>query len=203
MAAILSNLPRTVLLSFGLAGAVFLLYALWTGFAGAVFWPFLFRWLHVVAAMMWVGLLYYFNFVQIVAMPAMPDELKPAIGRHIAPRALFWFRWAAVATLLSGLILAVLNGYLLETLTLGIASPGGAFSSFSHTLLGIGMWLGLIMAFNVWALIWPAQKKVLGLVPAEAAEKQRAARRAMLVSRGNTVLSLPMLFCMVGAQNLG
>lgn len=202
MAVLLTNLSRTLLLSAALTLLLVLLYAVWPGFAGAAFWPFFFRWLHVLSALMWVGLLYYFNFVQVIAMPAIPDEQKPAISKHIAPRALFWFRWAAVATVLSGLILAHLNGYMVETLSLGLASPGGAFTLFGHTLLGIGMWLGLIMALNVWLVIWPCQKKALGLVPADAATRQKAARRALLFSRANTALSLPMLFGMVGAQNL-
>ena len=200
MAALLTSLPRTLLFSAALALLLVVLYAAWPGFAGTAFWPFLLRWLHVLSALMWVGLLYYFNFVQVVAMPAIPDEQKPAVTRHIAPRALFWFRWAAVATVATGLILAHLNGYLLATLSLGFAAPGGPL--FGHSLLGIGMWLGLVMAFNVWVVIWPCQKRALGLVPAAPAEKQRAARRALVFSRLNTALSLPMLFGMVGAQNL-
>ena len=200
MAALLTSLSRTLLLSAALALLLVLLYAAWPGFAGAAFWPFLCRWLHVLSALMWVGLLYYFNFVQVVAMPKIPDEQKPAVTRHIAPRALFWFRWAAVATVATGLVLAHLNGYMLETLSLGFAAEGGPF--FGHTLLGIGMWLGLVMAANVWLVIWPNQKRALGLVPAEPAARQRSARRAMLFSRLNTALSLPMLFGMVGAQNL-
>ena len=160
-------------------------------------WAFLFRWLHVLSGVMWIGLLWYFNFVQIPTMPAIPDELKPAIGKHIAPAALFWFRHGAMATILTGLILASLNGYVLDALALGL-TDGVA----KHTAIGIGMWLGIIMWFNVWFVIWPNQKKVLGLVEADADAKKAAARTAMLFSRTNTLLSIPMLYAMVSAQNL-
>ena len=160
-------------------------------------WSFLFRWLHVLSGVMWIGLLWYFNFVQIPTMPAIPDELKPAIGKHIAPAALFWFRWSAMATIATGLIVAAINEYLGWALTLGIID-GAA----KHTALGIGMWLGIIMWFNVWFIIWPNQKKALGLVEADADAKKAAARTAMLFSRTNTLLSIPMLYAMVSAQNL-
>jgi uncharacterized membrane protein len=154
---------------------------------------FFMRYLHVLSGMMWVGLLYYFNFVQIPAMPKIPDEQKPAISKVIAPAALFWFRWAALATVVTGLLLAGMNRYVGALLTL--QAP--------YAAIGIGMWLGLIMAFNVWFIIWPNQKKALGIVAAEAAEKARAARLAMLTSRFNTMLSIPMLYCMVAQQNAG
>ena len=160
-------------------------------------WSFLFRWLHVLSGVMWIGLLWYFNFVQIPTMPAIPDELKPAIGKHIAPAALFWFRWSAMATIATGLIVAAINDYLGGVITLGILD-GVA----QHTALGIGMWLGIIMWFNVWFIIWPNQKKALGLVEADADAKKAAARTAMLFSRTNTLLSIPMLYAMVSAQNL-
>ena len=162
-----------------------------------LWWAFLFRWLHVLSGVMWIGLLWYFNFVQIPTMPAIPDDLKPAIGKHIAPVALFWFRWAAMATIVTGLILAAINGYLGWAITLGIID-GVA----KHTAIGIGMWLGIIMWFNVWFIIWPNQKKVLGLVEADADAKKAAARTAMLFSRTNTLLSIPMLYAMVSAQNI-
>ena len=162
----------------------------------AVFWNFMVRWLHVLSGVMWIGLLWYFNFVQIPTMPKIPDELKPAIGKHIAPEALFWFRWGAAATIFFGLVLAYLNGYVEDALMLG-AGQG----SVSLTILGIGMWFGLIMAFNVWFIIWPNQKIALGLVDADADAKPAAARKAMLFSRTNTLLSIPMLFAMVQAQN--
>lgn len=157
---------------------------------------FLFRWLHVGAGIMWIGLLWYFNFVQIPSMPKIPDEQKPAIGKVIAPAALFWFRWAALSTVATGLIVAALNGYLLQAMLLGYLQGGMA------TYIGLGMWLGLLMSFNVWMIIWPNQQKALGLVAAEDDEKKAAARIAMLTSRFNTMLSIPMLYFMVAAQNI-
>jgi uncharacterized membrane protein len=202
MANILSNLQRAVLLGFALAGLLVILYLVWVGFGGQVFWSFLFRWLHVISGIMWIGLLWYFNFVQMIAMPKIPAEQKPAVSKFVAPQALFWFRWAALATVVTGLILAGINRYIVEVLTLGIVTDGGAFVSFNFTLLGIGMWLGLIMAFNVWFIIWPKQKVALGMVDGTAEAKAKAARTAMLFSRTNMVLSIPMLFCMVGAMHL-
>jgi uncharacterized membrane protein len=157
---------------------------------------FLFRWLHVLSGVMWIGLLWYFNFVQIPSMPKIPDEQKPAIGKVIAPTALFWFRWAALSTVVTGLILGTLNGYIVEALLLGYFKGGQA------TYIGVGMWLGLIMAYNVWNIIWPNQQKALGLVPASDDEKKAAARTAMLASRFNTMFSIPMLYFMVAAQNV-
>ena len=152
---------------------------------------FFMRWLHVTSAVMWVGLLWYFNFVQIPSMPKIPDEQKPAISKVIAPEALFWFRYAALATVVTGLLVATMNGYIWAALTL---TP-------PYLAIGIGMWIALIMAFNVWFIIWPNQKIALGMVEAEADAKAKAARTAMLASRTNTVLSLAMLYCMV-AQNI-
>jgi len=198
MAAILTDLQKTVIAGFVLAVILFVLYlVLGQGFYGPSFWPFLFRWLHVLSGVMWIGLLWYFNFVQIPNMPKIPDEQKPAIGKVIAPAALWWFRWGAMATIVTGLILAHLNGYIVETILLGL-TDGVA----KHTAIGIGMWLGAIMWFNVWFVIWPNQQKALGIVPAEADAKAKAARTAMLFSRTNTLLSIPMLFAMVSAQNL-
>ena len=161
------------------------------------FWAFMFRYLHVLSGVMWIGLLWYFNFVQIPTMPKIPDDLKPAVGKHIAPAALFWFRWAALATVGTGLLLAWANGYIGPALAIGITDGVP-----KHTAIGIGMWLGLIMAFNVWFIIWPNQKIALGIVEADAADKPPAARKAMLTSRINTMLSIPMLYAMVSAQNL-
>ena len=146
---------------------------------------------------MWIGLLWYFNFVQIPNMAKIPDEQKPAIGKVIAPAALFWFRWAALLTVISGLILAYLNGYVHQALVLGVGSGGGKSAA-----IGIGMWLGIIMAFNVWFVIWPNQKRALGIVESEPEVKAKSAKTAMLFSRTNTLLSLPMLLSMVIAQNL-
>lgn len=149
------------------------------------------RYIHVLSGVMWIGLLWYFNFVQIPTMPSIPDELKPAVGKHIAPKALFWFRWGAMFTLISGLALAMFNGYLVDALTMGAGSR----------TIGLGMWMAIIMWFNVWFVIWPNQKIALGIVEADADAKPAAARKAMLFSRTNTLLSIPMLFCMVNAQN--
>ena len=160
MTSILQSLSKTVHLSLGISVILFL--GLYFGNGGfdidVLFWSWLFRYIHVVVAIMWIGLLWYFNFVQIPNMPKIPDEQKPAIGKVIAPSALFWFRWAALVTVVSGLILAYLNGYVHQAMTLGIGSGGG-----KNTAIGIGMWLGLIMAFNVWFVIWPNQKRALGL----------------------------------------
>ncbi len=156
------------------------------------------RWLHVASGVMWIGLLWYFNFVQIPTMPKIPDDLKPAIGKHIAPAALFWFRWAALSTLVFGLLLGYMQGYIGSALMLGI---GGG--SVAITYIGIGMWFGIIMAFNVWMVIWPNQKIALGLVEAEADAKPKAARTAMLFSRINTLLSIPMLYCMLAVSHGG
>jgi len=162
-----------------------------------IFWSWLFRYFHVLSGVMWIGLLWYLNFVQIPSMPKFTDEQKPAITKIIAPAVLFWFRWAALATIVTGLIVAYLNGYVHQALSLGIGSGGG-----KNTAIGIGMWLGLIMAFNVWFIIWPNQKKVLGIVDATPEEKPVALKKAVMASRINTLLSLPMLLCMVAAQNL-
>ena len=154
---------------------------------------FVMRWMHVVAGVMWIGLLWYFNFVQIPSMPKIPDEQKPAVSKVIAPTALFWFRWAALATVITGALLATMNGYIGNALAL----------QRPFLAIGIGMWLALVMAFNVWFIIWPNQKKALGIVTVSPEEKTKAARLAMLTSRANTMLSLPMLYCMVAQQNGG
>ena len=199
MSNLLSSLSKTIHLSLAISIILFLgLFYLNDGFAfDTIFWSWLLRYIHVVVAIMWIGLLWYFNFVQIPNMGKIPDEQKPAIGKVIAPAALFWFRWAAFATIVSGLILSYINGYAHEALSLGILSGGG-----KNTAIGIGMWLGIIMAFNVWFVIWPNQKKALGIVESEAEEKAKSAKTAMIFSRINTLLSLPMLLSMVAAQNL-
>ena len=199
MSSILKSLPKTINVSIGISIILFL--GLFFGNDGfdfdRLFWSWLFRYIHVVVGIMWIGLLWYFNFVQIPNMAKIPDEQKPAIGKVIAPAALFWFRWAALFTIISGLILSYLNGYIHEAMTLGIGSGGGKI-----TAIGIGMWLGLIMAFNVWFVIWPNQKRALGMVECEPDLKAKSAKTAMLFSRANTLLSLPMLLSMVAAQNL-
>ncbi len=198
MVSILQSLSKTIHFSIILAILLFVYFFFSHDLAiDGDFWRWLFRYLHVLAGIMWIGLLWYLNFVQIPSMPKIPDEQKPAISKVIAPAVLFWFRWAALATIVTGLIVAYLNNYVHQALALGIGSGGG-----KNTAIGIGMWLGLIMAFNVWFIIWPNQKKVLGIVESGPEEKPKAAKTAMLTSRINTLLSLPMLLSMVIAQNL-
>ncbi|WP_294120805.1 urate hydroxylase PuuD [Sphingomonas sp.] len=187
MGKILENLNLVLLI--GLVAAI----GLMMGFhADSLNAAVVLRWLHVFFGITWIGLLYYFNFVQIPTMPTIPAELKPGVSKYIAPSALFYFRWAAAMTMLIGLLLAWQNGYLVEALTF---HPG-------FQLIGTGMWLGLIMGFNVWGVIWPNQKKALGLVEADDATKAKSARVAMLASRTNTLLSIPMLYAMASFQSL-
>ncbi len=199
MSTILQSLSKTIHLSIVLVILLFigLFFAGGNWAFDQLFWSWLFRYFHVLSGIMWIGLLWYLNFVQIPSMPKIPDDQKPAIGKIIAPAVLFWFRWAAFATILTGLIVAYLNDYVHQALALGITSGGG-----KDTAIGIGMWLGLIMAYNVWFVIWPNQKKVLGMIECAPEEKVKSARTAMLFSRTNTLLSLPMLLSMVMAQNL-
>ena len=153
-----------------------------------------FIWLHVFFGILWIGLLYYLNFVQVPTMPAIPAEQKPAITGHIAPKVLFYFRYGALFTVITGLIVAWNGGFLFAALTLSV--PGKA------RLIGVGMWMALVMAFNVWFIIWPAQQKILGLVEASAEEKAAAAPRALIASRLNTLLSIGMIYAMVSANVL-
>jgi len=194
-----SNLRNTMIVSFIIALIIVAGYHFHDGGADEAFWQALFRWLHVLFGIMWIGLLYYFNFVQIRKMPEVPAELKPGVTKYIAPEALFWFRWAAVFTVLMGLILAYLRGYLVQALALGFTETPVATG---HAFIGLGMWLGLIMAFNVWVFIWPAQKIALGLVEGDADAKAAAGRKAMIFSRLNTFLSVPMLACMTMNQTI-
>jgi uncharacterized membrane protein len=196
MGAIFQSLGRTIVAGVVVLIVIILLVGSATGSMIKIdhLWSIFFmRWLHVLSGVMWIGLLWYFNFVQIPSMPKIPDEQKPAIGKVIAPAALFWFRWAALATMVTGLLLAWMNGYIGSALM--VSKPNVA--------IGIGMWLGLIMAFNVWFIIWPNQKKALGIVTVEAPAKAAAARMAMLTSRFNTMLSIPMLYCMVAQSHGG
>ena len=196
MGAIFQSLGRTIT-----AGVVLLVIflAIFAAVGGSVpvgehsWWQFAMRWLHVTAGVMWIGLLWYFNFVQTPSMPKIPDEQKPAVSKVIAPTALFWFRWAAMATIVLGLLLAWMNGYIGQALSL--QKP--------FTTIGLGMWLGAIMWFNVWFIIWPKQKKALGIVTVAAEEKAAAARMAGMASRFNTMLSIPMLYFMVAQQHAG
>ena len=199
MGAILENLTRTIVAGFVLAVLLFLMYMGYGDMEGTAFWKYLWRIAHVLSGVMWIGILWYFNFVQIPNMGKIPDEQKPAIGKVIAPAALFWFRWGAMLTIITGLGLAMANGYIVEAISLGLA---GTEPDNGHRMIGIGMWLGAIMWFNVWFIIWPNQKRALGIVDADADSKAASARTAMLFSRTNTLLSIPMLFAMVAAQNL-
>jgi uncharacterized membrane protein len=200
MAALLQNLRNTIIVSVILAlifvASYFMVYG---GKADAIFWQAIFRWLHVLCGIMWIGLLWYFNFVQTRMMPQIPAELKPGVSKYIAPEALFWFRWAAALTLLMGIILAGARGYIVQAYTLG-ASEG--FADKGHILIGTGMWLGTIMAINVWVFIWPNQKIALGLVEGDADAKAKAAKIAGQFSRINTLLSIPMLVAMTMHQTL-
>ena len=206
MSTILTSLRNTVTVGFALALLLMIVSFVITtgsidigeGFKYNPFWMFVFRWLHVLSGVMWIGLLWYFNFVQIPNMPNIPDDQKPAVSKVIAPAALWWFRWGAMATIITGLILGYLNGYLHTAMTLTLMGGG----SPNELFIGIGMWLGIIMWFNVWFVIWPNQKKALGIVEADAEVKAASARTAMLFSRTNTMLSIPMLFSMVIAQNI-
>ena len=198
MSPILTSLRNTVTVGFALALLLMVVSFVITtgsidigeGFKYNPFWMFVFRWLHVLSGVMWIGLLWYFNFVQIPNMPNIPDDQKPAVSKVIAPAALWWFRWGAMATIITGLILGYINGYLHTAMTLTLMGGG----SPNELFIGIGMWLGIIMWFNVWFVIWPNQKKALGIVEADAEVKAASARTAMLFSRTNTMLSIPMLF---------
>ena len=196
MGAIFQSLGRTI--TAGVVLLIIIIVVVSTAAGGAMkfdhaWWAFFMRWLHVLSGVMWIGLLWYFNFVQTPSMPQIPDEQKPAVSKVIAPRAVFWFRWGAAATVVTGLLLAWMNGYIGQAL------------SFQRpvTAIGIGMWLGLIMAFNVWFIIWPNQKKALGIVTVSPEEKAAAAKKAGMTSRINTMLSIPMLYCMVAQQHGG
>jgi uncharacterized membrane protein len=197
MAAFFSSLNRTLVAGVVLLIALMVIAGLGTGswvrLSDHQWWSFIFRWLHVASGVMWIGLLWYFNFVQTPSMPKIPDEQKPAVSKVIAPAALFWFRWGAMSTIVTGLILAGMNGYLVQALSL---------QKGVHAI-GLGMWLGVIMWFNVWFIIWPNQKKALGMVQVSPEQKAAAAKLAGMTSRINTMLSIPMLYCMVAQQNGG
>ena len=204
MAGLLSNFRNTLILSVILALVMIFSFAQAApGGLDNTFWQAVLRWLHVVFGILWIGLLYYFNFVQIRKMPDIPAELKPAISKYIAPEALFWFRWSALFTVLAGLGVAFLRGhaYAAEVLTLGFAGGYGE-ADRGFTLLGLGVWLAIIMFLNVWAFIWPNQKIALGIKEADADAKAKAAKTAMLFSRTNLLLSLPMLTSMAMYQTL-
>jgi uncharacterized membrane protein len=205
MAAFFSNLRNTII-----AGCVLVLVILgihfWQvgGFTlDDAFWLYFVRVLHIISGVMWIGLLWYFNFVSTPTTPSIPTELRPALGKYIAPAALWWFRWGAMSTIVFGIILAALNGYLIQAYTLD-AMEG--FSNSTYLMIGIGMWLGTIMWFNVWFIIWPNQQKALNIDNAypdlTAEARAAAAKPAGMYSRVNTMLSIPMLFCMAAASHL-
>ena len=208
MAAFFANLRNTVIAGFVLALIVLgIRFSFGNLELNEAFWGFIIRWAHIICGVMWIGLLWYFNFVSTPTMPKIPDELKPALGRFITPAALFWFRWAAMGTIIFGILLAGMNRYLVQAYTLdAVGDAGGAFSTPSYLLIGIGMWLGTIMWFNVWFVIWPNQQKALNIdnrYPDLAApDKAAAGKTAGMFSRINTLLSIPMLFCMAAASHL-
>jgi uncharacterized membrane protein len=196
MAKLFGNLHLVLAIGLVLAIVVIMSFTGWTGTSGRDVSDDVMRWLHLFFGIVWIGLLYYLNFVQVPTMPKVPAELKKGVTGYIAPRVLFFFRYGALLTVLTGLAIAFHNGYGADALTFqGVGADG-------INMIGIGMWLALIMAFNVWFLIWPAQKKILGLVEASDEAKAKAAPVALIASRTNVLLSLPMLYCMVSA-NLG
>jgi uncharacterized membrane protein len=199
MAGLLANFRNTMIVSFLLALVIVAGYQVHHGSMDATFWQGVLRWLHTFFGILWIGLLYYFNFVQIRKMPEIPAELKPAISKYIAPEALFWFRYAALATWILGVILAFSRGYLVDAFTLGALQ---GFANPQVTFIGLGMWLATIMFFNVWVFIWPAQKIALGIVEGDADAKAAAGKKAMLFSRTNTLLSVPMLVTMTMSQTI-
>src|SRR3990167_893968 len=204
IAGLLSNFRNTIILSVVLALVMVFAYSTSPHGVDSTFFQAVFRWMHTFFGILWIGLLYYFNFVQIRVMPAIPAELKPAVSKHIAPEALFWFRWAALATWVMGLILAFSrgHGYAIEAITMGLAGGYDPALDKGFTLLGIGMWLATIMFINVWGVIWPNQKIALGIKEADADATAKAAKTAMQFSRINTLLSLPMLTAMTMNQTL-
>jgi uncharacterized membrane protein len=204
VAAILNNLRNTIIVGLLLAVGMIVAFGELSpqGF-DQVFWEAVLRWTHVFFGILWIGLLYYFNFVQTRKMPEIPAELKPAISKYIAPEALFWFRWAALFTVLAGVSVAILHGkdYAANVFTFGLVSAQGAYRG-GFILMSLGIYMAIIMFLNVWGVIWPNQKRVLGIVPADDAAKAAAARIAGMASRINTLLSLPMLTAMAMYQSL-
>lgn len=192
MANILGNLTQALFLGLGLLVAV--IAAFHGGYIGGDLYAWgngFLRFVHTWAGVLWIGLLYYFNFVQIPTMPSVPADLKPGVTKYIAPKALLFFRHAALLTVVIGLAIAGHNGYIVQAFTFGEG----------FRVIGLGMYLGLIMAAFVWFVIWPNQKIALGLVDGTADEKAKAGKTAMLYSRTNFVLSFPMLYCMITQGN--
>jgi len=193
MGAFFSSLNRTIIAGVVITAIFIGVAGTYQSFGGMGYWTFFMRWLHILSGVMWIGLLWYFNFVQTPSMPKIPDEQKPAVSKVIAPTALFWFRWGAMSTLITGALLAWMNGYLFQALSL--QKP--------FTPIGMGAWLAIIMWFNVWFIIWPNQKKALGIVTVTPEEKAAAAKMAGMTSRINTMLSIPMLYCMAAQSHGG
>ena len=197
MGAIFQSLPRTLAAGVVLLVVIVVAVGALSGHMVTIdhaWGVFAMRWLHVMSGVMWVGLLWYLNFVQVPAMPTIqPVEHRAAITKFIAPRVLWWFRYGALATVVTGLLLAWMNHFLPDALLL--KAP--------YTPIGIGMWMALLMAFNVWFVIWPNQKKILGIVEATVEEKATAAFVALCASRFNTMLSIGMLYCMVAQSHGG
>jgi uncharacterized membrane protein len=198
MASIFQSLEKTLAAGLVILIAIIIIIGLstgqWISLGSSAWWAFFMRWLHILSGVMWIGVLWYFNFVQIPTVPKIePVEHRAAITKFIAPNALYWFRYGALATVITGLLLAWMSGYLVPALTL----------QRGFQPIGIGMWLALVMAFNVWFIIWPNQKKALGLVDATPDEKAKAGRLAMLTSRFNTMFSIPMLYCMAAQSHGG
>jgi uncharacterized membrane protein len=196
MGKFFGNLHLVLLSGLVLAIVVIVSFGAWTGSDAQSVADDVFRWLHTFFGILWIGLLYYLNFVQVPTMPKVPAELKKGVTGYIAPTVFFFFRYGALLTVLTGLIVAFHNGYGAQALTFQGNGADGI------NMIGLGMWLALIMAFNVWFIIWPAQKKILGIVEASDEAKAKAAPVALAASRTNLLLSLPMLYCMVSA-NLG
>ena len=193
MGAFFSSLNRTIVAGVVITAIFIGVAGTYQSFGGMGYWTFFMRWLHILSGVMWIGLLWYFNFVQTPSMPKIPDEQKPAVSKVIAPTALFWFRWGAMSTIVTGLLLAWMSNYIGQAISL--QKP--------FTAIGLGMWLGTIMWFNVWFIIWPNQKKALGIVTVTPEEKAAAAKLAGMTSRINTMLSIPMLYCMASYSHGG
>ena len=193
MAAFFSSLNRTLIAGIAIVIVMIGVAGTFHAFGEMTYWTFFMRWLHIISGVMWIGLLWYFNFVQTPSMPKIPDEQKPAVSKVISPTALFWFRWGAMATIVTGLLLAWMNGYIGQAISL--QKP--------FTAIGVGMWLAAVMWFNVWFIIWPNQKKALGIVTVPPEAKAAAAKLAGMTSRINTMLSLPMLYCMAAQSHGG
>src|ERR1044072_2816486 len=192
MAKILGNFHLALLI--GLVLLLAAMFGLHKDMMDANYWVQFPRYLHVFSGILWIGLLYYFHSLQIPTMPKVPAELKPGVSKYIAPAALFWFRWAAVATVVLGLLLPEMR------------IAGSSFDLLGleeNRTLGIGMWLGIIMAANVWLVIWPNQKRALGIVACDDEKKAKSASLAMMASRTNLILSLPMLYCMIMGAHVG